>query len=74
MAIMFAIVRQVWPASLLVFDLKTGTDVVVHTRDAARFDRGDKIKIIFNGVMANSLPPQITALRIRRISRCGRCR
>lgn len=67
MTIMLAIVLEVRRGSLLVRDLATGQNVVVNTNNARRFQRGDRIGIWYNGIMTNSLPPQISATRIVRL-------
>lgn len=72
--LMIAIVREVRSNSLLVRDLATGQNVIVRTNTARRFCVGDRIAIWFNGVMTRSIPPQINAIRIRRIFSSGRCR
>ena len=63
--LMTATVREVRPSGLLVRDRATGQDVFVHTGHARRYRPGDRIAIVFNGVMTNSLPPQINAIFIR---------
>ena len=71
---MIAIVREVRANSLLVRDISIPQDVIVHTDTARRFCVGDKVSILYSGVMTRSIPPQITAIRIRRIFSRGRCR
>ena len=53
-----AIVREVRPSGLLVRDTSNGQDVFVRTAHARRYRPGDRIVVLFNGVMTNSLPPQ----------------
>ncbi len=65
--LMIAIVREVRPRSLLVRDRATGQTVIVHVNQTCCFFIGDIVSIWYNGVMAQSFPPQITAMRIRRI-------
>ncbi len=71
--IMVATVREVRANSLLVIDRATGQNIVVNTNNARCYSRGDKIFIWHNGVMAQSFPPQISAIRIRRIFPSGGC-
>lgn len=52
-----AIVREVRPSGLLVRDTSNGQDVFVRTAHARRYRPGDRIVVLFNGVMTNSLPP-----------------
>lgn len=68
---MTATVRQVRQGSLLVRDHQIRQEVVVNTRIARRFRPGDRVLIIYNGVMTKSLPPQITAQRIVRLPFCN---
>ncbi len=68
--IMNATIREVRENSLLVCDHATGQDVVVNTQDACCFCVGQRIRIQYNGIMALSLPPQITACRITRAGFC----
>ena len=69
--VMNATVQEVRDGSLLVIDHANRQQVVVNTRCACRFREGDRIRILFNGVMTMSLPPQINAIRINRLPRCG---
>ena len=71
---MIATVREVRNDSLLVRNRANGQDVVVHTDCTGCFCVGDIVSILFNGIMTNSLPPQITATNIRRIFSRGFCR
>jgi len=66
-----AIVREVRPSGLLVRDTSNGQDVFVRTAHARRYRPGDRIVVLFNGVMTNSLPPQINAIFIRRLAGGG---
>lgn len=52
---------------LLVLDLDTRQQVVVHTPQARMFRPGEQVMIWYSGAMTNSIPPQITALRIQRV-------
>lgn len=56
--------------SLLVCDLCTSQEVLVHTPDACRFRAGDRVCIEYSGAMTASIPPQISASNIQRL-RCG---
>lgn len=69
---MTATVCEVTRSSLLVCDCGTCQDVLVHYNNARCFNSGDKICIQFNGIMTASIPPQITATCIERISSCCR--
>ena len=62
--IMQAVVRNVQWNQLLVWDLNTRQQVLVNTPVAHRFRPGNVVRIRYNGVMTNSIPPQIFAIRI----------
>lgn len=72
--VMIAVVREVRAGSLLVRDRATGQNVVVNTDQTRCIFPGDLVGILYNGVMTNSLPPQISALRIQSIFSRGNCR
>lgn len=72
--LMIATVRAIRFNSLLVRDRATSQNIVVNTRNTRGFFPGDIISILYNGVMTNSIPPQIFAIRIRRISSPWCCR
>lgn len=67
-----ACILEVSCCSLLVRDLCSGQEVVVNTSHARRFCPGDCVTIEYNGIMALSEPPQISAVRICRTA-CGCC-
>lgn len=69
--IMCATVLEVNNGNLLVRDSRTEQEVVVNTSCACRFSSDDRVRIVYNGAMTNSLPPQISSRRIFKIS--GRC-
>lgn len=53
---------------LLVCDLCTTQEVLVHTPKAHCFSVGDCVCIEYSGAMTMSLPPQISATCIRHMS------
>ena len=55
--LMIATVREVRASSLLVRDRSTSQDVLVRTNNARRFSVGDRVGILFNGVMTRSISP-----------------
>ncbi|MFR1052109.1 MAG: hypothetical protein ACOX67_02615 [Oscillospiraceae bacterium] len=67
---MIARVLRVERASLLVCDCSTEQEVVVHTGRARCFSFGDCVCIRYNGIMALSMPPQITASCIEKHRPC----
>ena len=62
-------VLEVRNCQLLVCDCRTGQTVLVHTRRACCFSRGDCVEIEYSGAMTMSLPPQVSALCISRVCR-----
>ena len=67
---MTARVLRVCPCELLVCDMCTSQEVLVHTPQACCFQKGQRVCITYNGAMTNSLPPQITAESIFRLCGC----
>lgn len=67
MVTMLAEVIRVECCRLVVCDECTKQEVVVNARNAACFCPGERICIHYSGVMAMSMPPQITACRIVRM-------
>ncbi len=67
-----ATILQVCPCSLLVCDLCTSQEILVHTPCACHFHRGETVCIRFNGAMTASIPPQISAICVARIPGCRR--
>lgn len=65
--LMIAIIKEVRENSLLVRNRADFQRVVVNTDNTKCFFAGDIIAVTFNGIMTNSLPPQIFSNRIRRI-------
>ena len=72
--LMLATVREVRLNSLLVRDRAASQEVVVNTRNTRGFSPGDIVRIFYNGVMTQSVPPQISAIRISRLSPPWCCR
>lgn len=66
--IMLATVFSVRGDHLLVIDLSNRRQVRVNTGEAPRFGAGDLVRIRYNGAMTKSIPPQISALHIARLS------
>jgi|GEM_PF-650978 len=73
MFFMQAMVLESWFDRLLVFDYRTRQEVIVNTRAARRFRRGDHVRIRYNGRMTHSIPPQITANYIEFANRNNCC-
>lgn len=66
MVTMLATVVQSWNTSqVLVTDNANGQQVLVNTNyNTGNLTAGDQVRIVFNGVMTPSLPPQISAQSI----------
>ncbi|MCI8573956.1 MAG: hypothetical protein HFF89_05940 [Oscillibacter sp.] len=65
---MNACIMRVWCCQLLVCDLCTSQEVLVHTPEACCFCVGERVCITYDGVMTRSIPPQIHASCIRRLN------
>ena len=65
---MKACILQANQCDLLVRDCGTNQEVLVRSDYSCRFRAGETVCIYYNGVMTRSIPPQITATSIRRIS------
>ncbi|USF28103.1 hypothetical protein N510_003062 [Firmicutes bacterium ASF500] len=66
MVTMLATVVQSWNTTqVLVTDNANGQQVLVNTNhNTSNLNPGDQVRIVFNGVMTASLPPQISAQSI----------
>lgn len=65
--VMCATVLEVNQNNLLVRDNANSQEVVVNTSNVCNLRVGDRVRIIHNGAMTMSLPPQISAIRIIRV-------
>ena len=65
MVTMIATVVRAWGSQGLVTDNANGQEVLVNTNNStSNLAAGDQVRIVFNGVMTASLPPQISAQSI----------
>ena len=65
MVTMLATVVQAWGSQVLVTDNANGQEVLVNTRNStSNLAAADKVRIVYDGVMTASLPPQISAQSI----------
>ena len=65
MVTMIATVVQAWGSQVLVTDNANGQEVLVNTGySTANLAAGDQVRIVYDGVMTASLPPQISAQSI----------
>lgn len=63
---MCAEILEIRDRQLLVRDSETEQEIAVNTRCNCNFRVGDKIIIFYDGTMTRSIPPQISAKRIRK--------
>lgn len=63
-----ACVLEVDDCALLVKDLCTCQKLLVHTDDACCFCEGDRVCVRYGGIMTMSIPPQITACSVQKVS------
>lgn len=66
MMTMCAVILEISDMRLLVRDSKTDQEIAVNTRCNCNFRVGDRVIIVYNGAMTRSIPPQISAIRIRK--------
>lgn len=62
MVTMLATVVQAQGTQVLVTDNANGQEVLVNTRySTCNLSQGDQVRIVYNGAMTASIPPQISA-------------
>lgn len=66
MMTMCAVILEISDRRLLVRDSKTDQEIAINTRCNCNFRVGDRVIIVYNGAMTRSIPPQISAIRIRK--------
>ena len=65
MVTLLATVVQAWGSQVLVTDNANGQEILVNTRNSTgNLAAGDQVRIVFDGVMTASIPPQIFAQSI----------
>ena len=65
MVTMLATVVQAWGTQVLVTDNANGQEVLVNTNNSTgNLNAGDQVRIIYDGIMTSSIPPQISAQSI----------
>ena len=65
MVTMTATVLQAWGNQVLVRDNSNNQEVLVHTNySTSNLSAGTQVRIVYNGVMTASIPPQINAQSI----------
>lgn len=65
MVTMLATVVRAWGSQVLVTNNANGQEVLVNTNHSTgNLNAGDQVRIVFDGVMTASIPPQIFAQSI----------
>ena len=65
MVTMLATVVQAWGTQVLVTDNANGQEVLVNTNHStSNLMTGEQVRIVYDGIMTASLPPQISAQSI----------
>ena len=65
MVTMLATVVQAWGTQVLVTDNANGQEVLVNTNNStSNLNAGDQVRIVYDGIMTASIPPQISAQSI----------
>ena len=65
MVTLLGTVVRAWGSQVLVTDNSNGQEVLVNTNNSTgNLMAGEQVRIVFNGVMTASLPPQISAQSI----------
>ena len=61
MVTMLATVVQAWGSQVLVTDNSNGQEVLVNTNySTGNLNAGDQVRIVYDGIMTTSIPPQIS--------------
>lgn len=69
--ILNATVLETTRSTLLVRDSVSGEEILVNSPNAQFFNPGDTVRIVFDGRMTLSIPPQISATSIQRTASGG---
>ena len=65
MTTMLATVVRAWGSQVLVTDNSNGQEVLVNTQNSTgNLNAGDQVRIVYDGIMTASIPPQISAQSI----------
>lgn len=65
MVTMLATVVRAWGSQVLVTDNSNGQEVLVNTNNSTcNLNAGDQVRIVYDGIMTASIPPQISAQSI----------
>lgn len=69
---MNAVILEIYDKRLLVRDEHTNQEYIVNLRRNRKLNVGDKVVIHYGEAMTLSLPPHISAVRIKKIQDDGR--
>ncbi len=65
MVTLLGTVVRAWGSQVLVTDNSNGQEVLVNTNNStSNLNAGDQVRIVFDGIMTSSIPPQISAQSI----------
>ena len=71
MVTMLATVVRAWGSQVLVTDNANGQEVLVNTNHSTgNLTAGEQVRIVYDGVMTASIPPQISAISICVLRAC----
>lgn len=65
MVTLLGTVVRAWGSQVLVTDNSNGQEVLVNTNNStSNLNAGDQVRIVYDGIMTASIPPQINAQSI----------
>lgn len=65
MVTLLGTVVRAWGSQVLVTDNSNGQEVLVNTNNStSNLNAGDQVRIVYDGIMTASIPPQISAQSI----------
>lgn len=65
MVTLLGTVVRAWGSQVLVTDNSNGQEVLVNTNNStSNLNAGDQVRIVYDGTMTSSIPPQISAQSI----------
>ena len=65
MVTLLGTVVRAWGSQVLVTDNSNGQEVLVNTNNSTEnLTAGDQVRIVYDGIMTSSIPPQISAQSI----------
>lgn len=65
MVTLLGTVVRAWGSQVLVTDNSNGQEVLVNTNNStSNLNAGDQVRVVYDGIMTSSIPPQISAQSI----------